>query len=99
VVAGSQPGTGRHEAVLVPLRIHERLLGRLEDRARVRQGLIEEEPVEFIADVIVRRDVALTPRAGVPSQAVRNDPGELSWDPEPPPSQGERLAFPRGETE
>ena len=43
--------------VLGPLGVGERLVRRLEDRARVGHRLVEEEPVEVVAQVVVGGDV------------------------------------------
>ena len=58
VLAGAQAGVGGHPAVLVALGSASDWSGRLEDGAGVGQRLVEEQPVEVVAQVVVGRDVA-----------------------------------------
>src|SRR5664280_2764351 len=77
VLARCQAGPLRHDPVLVPLGIRQRLVGRGEDGARVRHGLVEEEPVEVVAEVVVRRDVAAALPARVATRPVGQGPEQL----------------------
>ena len=51
-------------------RLLERRVGALEDRARVHQGAIENQLEEIVAEVVMRRDVALAAGFGVAIQVV-----------------------------
>ena len=58
VLAAGQARVLGDDPVLVALRVGERLVGRREDRARVGHRLVEEQPVEVVAEVVVGGDVA-----------------------------------------
>ena len=97
MLARREPGALRHDPVLVALGIGERLVGRFEDGARIRQRLVEEQPVEVVAEVVVRGDVATGAVDRVPPQAVSDGLHELRRDPPPAARQAEAVAVDRCE--
>ena len=57
MVVGAELEALAHPAQLAPLRVRERFVALLEDRARVGHGLVQEEREEVVAEVVVGLDV------------------------------------------
>ena len=70
-------------AVLVPLGVGERLLRRLEHGARVGHRLVQEQPVEVVAQVVVGRDVLAGLVLRVAPGPVREQARDLERQPPP----------------
>ena len=83
-----EAGVRGDDPVLVALRVGEVLVRRREDRARVGHRLVQEQPVEVVAQVVVGRDVPAA--AGPLLRRVRwaSVRSELGRDPEPADSRG-----------
>ena len=77
VLPAGQSGTLRDEPVLVALGIGQRLVRRREDGTRVGHRLVQEEPVEVVAQIVVRGDVALALAPRVAPQPMGDGPPEL----------------------
>jgi hypothetical protein len=95
VLAAAQAGPLRDDPVLVALGVGERLVGHLEHRARVGHRLVEEQPVELVAEVVVGLDVAPAPGTGVAARPVRQRLPEPEREAPPSIRQREGLAVER----